>query len=79
MASTSQRQGGHDGALSTLDADIQAINHAKDTCGIPPAQDAFDSAGAFLTTIRVCFLPLRGFELQAHVYSGSDVPQTRLH
>ena len=54
MASTSQRQDGRDGVLSALDADVQVLNHAKDTCGAtPPAQDAFDSASALLTTIKV--------------------------
>ena len=65
MASTSQRQEGLDGVLTTLDADIQVLSHAKDTCGIPPVQDAFDSAGALLATIRVCLLLLSvaGFRL----------------
>ena len=53
MASTSQRQDGRDGVLSALDADVQVLNHAKDTCGAPPAQDAFDSASTLLTTIKV--------------------------
>jgi hypothetical protein len=70
---------GRDGVLSTLDADIQVLSHAKDTCGIPPVQDAFDSAGALLTTIRVRSLLLRGCELQAHVSSGFDLQQTGLH
>ena len=66
MSSTFQRQKGFDGVLSTLDADIQVLGHAKDTCGIPPAQGAFDSTGALLTTIRVRSLPLCCFELYAH-------------
>jgi hypothetical protein len=76
MASTSQGNDGRDGLSSTLDSDIQVINRARDTSGIPPAQDAFDSAGALLTTIRVRSLPLRGCELQAHIHSGPDVQQT---
>ncbi|KAF9783223.1 hypothetical protein BJ322DRAFT_1212034 [Thelephora terrestris] len=52
MASTSQSHDGRDGLSSTLDTDIQVITRARDTSGIPPAQDAFDSAGALLTTIR---------------------------
>ncbi|KAF9783177.1 hypothetical protein BJ322DRAFT_140105 [Thelephora terrestris] len=52
MASTSQRHDGRDGLSSALDTDIQVITRARDTSGIPPAQDAFDSAGALLTTIR---------------------------
>jgi hypothetical protein len=55
MAS-SQQQKGRDGVLSTLDVSIQALNLAKDSCGIPPAQIAFGSASVLLTMIRVCFL-----------------------
>lgn len=54
MASTSQRLNRGDGLLSTLDVFVQTLNLAKDTCGIVPAQAASDSAGALLTTIRVC-------------------------
>jgi hypothetical protein len=79
MASTSQSHDGRDGLSSTLDTDIQVITRARDTSGIPPAQDAFDSAGALLTTIRVRSLPLRGCELQAHVHSGPDVQQTGIY
>jgi hypothetical protein len=53
MASTSQQRTGHDGVFSTLDVLIQTLNLAKDTCGIPPAQVAFGSAGVLLTMIRV--------------------------
>ena len=55
MASASQQQRGRDRALSALDGDIQTLNIAKDSCGIPPAQAAFGSTGALLTTIRVRF------------------------
>ena len=78
MDSTSQRQEGLDGVLSTLDADIQVLSHAGGTSGIPPVQDALDSAGALLTTIRVYSFPFRGCELQAHDYSGPDLQQRGL-
>ncbi|KAF9781673.1 hypothetical protein BJ322DRAFT_1213014 [Thelephora terrestris] len=52
MASTSQRKRGRDDDRSTLDADIQVLNHAMDACHLQPARDAFDSASALLTTIR---------------------------
>ena len=54
MAS-SQQSKGRDGALSALDVLIQALNLAKDTCGIPPAQVALGSASVLLTMIRVHF------------------------
>ena len=53
MASTSHREQGRDVALPTLDVFIQALNIAKDACGVPPAQIALGAASALLTTIRV--------------------------
>ena len=70
MASTSQRKRGRDDGCSTLDVDIQALNRAMGTCGISPAQNAFDSAGALLTTIRVQSLLFCGGKLQSHVFAG---------
>ncbi|KAF9781822.1 hypothetical protein BJ322DRAFT_247645 [Thelephora terrestris] len=52
MASTSQRKRGRDDGRSALDADIQVLNHAMDACHLQPAREAYDSASAFLTTIR---------------------------
>lgn len=43
-----------------------------DTCGIPPAQVAFGSAGILLTIIKVRVILLCGDELLAYVYSGHD-------
>jgi hypothetical protein len=52
MAS-SQQPRGRDGVLTALDLLIQALNTAKDACGVPPAQVAFSSASVLLTMIRV--------------------------
>ena len=71
MAPTSRRKRERDDGRPALDADIQALNRAMDTCGISPAQAAFDSAGALLTTIRVRSLLFRGGKLQAHVLQDS--------
>jgi hypothetical protein len=71
MASTSQPQKGRDVVLPTLDVFIQALNIAKDACGIPPAQIALGSASTLLTMIRVRFpLLLREDEPLTHVYLG---------
>ena len=70
MASTSQRKRGRDDDRPTLDADIQALNHAMGTCGISPARDAFDSAGALLAAIRVRSQLLSGDELRVYLYAG---------
>ena len=53
MASALKQQKDRDGLLSTLDVCIQAVNLAKDTCGIPIAQAAFASASVLLAMIRV--------------------------
>ena len=57
MTSTSQRQKGRDRALSALDAVVQVLRLASDSCGIPPAQAVFGVASAILAMIRVCFSP----------------------
>jgi hypothetical protein len=51
MASISQRP--RERVLPTLDVFIQALNIAKDTCGVPAAEVAFGSASVLLTMIRV--------------------------
>ena len=79
-ASTSQKQKGPNGVRSTLDADIQALDHAKDTCGLLPAQDAFDSSSALLTTIRVRSLRFGHDGVQTHnVYAGRYGQRKGLH
>jgi hypothetical protein len=72
MASASQQQKGHDRVLPTLDVFIQALSIAKDTCGIPPAQVAFGSAGVLLAMIRARFPYLCENGLPAHVSLGHD-------
>jgi hypothetical protein len=63
----SQRPKGRDGALTTLNVCIQALDIAKDACGIPPAQVALGSASTLLTMIRVRFSLLREDKLLTHV------------
>jgi hypothetical protein len=81
MASTSQQPRRRYGVLkrrnsvlSTLDVSIQALNLAKDTCGIPQAQVAFGSASVLLLMIKVRFPPLYEDDplAQAYTYSGQD-------
>jgi hypothetical protein len=66
MAS-SQHPKGRDGVLTSLDLLIQALNIAKDACGIPPAQIAFSSASVLLTMIRVRLSLLCDEQLLAYV------------
>ena len=69
MASAYQGKRGRDDGQSTLDADIQDLNRAMDTCNISPAQNAFDSAGALLTAIRVRSLLFRDDKPRVHPYA----------
>jgi hypothetical protein len=78
MASTSQQHKGRNVVLPTLDVFIQVVNIAKDTCGIPPAQVAFGSAGVLLTMIRVPTALLRDNKPPIHVYLGHDGQRSRL-
>ena len=70
MASASQPQEGRDVVISTLDVFIQALNIAKDACGIPPAQIALASATTLLTMIRARFPLLREYEPLTHPLLG---------
>ena len=78
MASTSQTRKARNVVPSSLDADIKVLDRAKSTCGILPAQIAFDSASALLTTIRVRDHLFRGYEIQSHVRSGLRSEKRRL-
>jgi hypothetical protein len=63
---------GRDGVLSTLDLLIQALDLAKDACGIPPAQIALGSASVLLTLIRVRSPTLREDNHLIHVSLGHN-------
>ena len=63
MAAKSQERKRHDNALSTLSTAVDALNVAKDISVIAPAQAAFGSVVAFLTTIRARYLLRCGDEL----------------
>jgi len=77
MATKSQRPNGQDGALSSLNTAIDALNLAKSSASITPAKAAFDSAGLLLTTIRVGFLPSRVADCWL-MYTGLNDQRSRL-
>ena len=69
MVDNSKRSNKQDGALSSLNAAIDALNLAKGTTDITPAKAAFGSASVLLTTIRVGFLPVHSVSrFLANVY-----------
>jgi len=53
MTTEPQRPNGQDGALSSLNAAIDALNLAKSVSSITPAKAAFDSTSILLSTIIV--------------------------
>ena len=53
MNPSSQQQKRRDGALSLLDAAIEAMNLAKEISSMTPAKAVFGSVGILLTMIRV--------------------------
>jgi len=70
MNPKSQQPKGRDGALSSLNTDIEALNHARNIAGIAPAAAVFDSVIALLTIIRVRFFPFCDDKLPAHMHPG---------
>ena len=62
-----QRPKGRDALLTALGLSIQALNIAKDACGIPPVQVALGSASVLLTMIQVPFFLPREDKLLTHV------------
>jgi len=68
MATKSQRPKGRDDALSSLNMAIDALNRAKETTSIIPAEAAFTSAIVLLTMIKVGFLPVHVARLLTNVY-----------
>jgi len=56
MKDKPRRPKGQDGALSSLNVAIDALNLTKEASDTTPAKAAFDSTSVLLTTIRVSFL-----------------------
>ena len=59
MNAKSQRPKRRDGAISPLNAAIEALNLAKEISSATPAKAVFGSVSAILTMIRVRFLLCR--------------------
>ena len=60
MKAGSQRSKGQEGAISALDAAIEALNLAKELSSITPARAVFGSVSVILVMIRVSFLLVFG-------------------
>ena len=66
MDENTQRR--RDGALSLLNAAIEAMNLAKEVSSATPAKAVFGSVSAILVMIRVSLLLVRRDQLHANVY-----------
>lgn len=66
-----------DGALSSLDAAIEAMNLAKEVTSMTPAKAVFGSVGILLTMIRVRFL-FSDDLYSAHIPPGLYGQQNRI-
>jgi len=56
MKAEFQRPKGRKGAMSALNAGIEALNRAKEVSSITPAKAVFGSVNVILALIRVSFL-----------------------
>jgi hypothetical protein len=78
MDTSSQRTQWRDGALTSLNVTIDALNLTKDIVDIAPAKAAFGSVSALLTMIRVRFFLFCDNRLQVHTRPGLDGEPTGL-
>jgi hypothetical protein len=68
MTDNSERQEVQDGAFSSLNMAIYAVNLAKEASRVIPTTTAFASTSVLLATIRVGFPPVHFGRLPANVY-----------
>jgi hypothetical protein len=66
MEAKSQRPKGRNGALSSLNMAIEAMNLAKEISSVTPAKAVFGSVSALLIMIRVRFFLSCDEVLQVH-------------
>ena len=70
MAAKSRQRKGPDGALSSLNGAIEALDLAKGGSRITQAKAAFGSVGALLVMIRVSFLLVSSLNRWPIWYTG---------
>jgi len=61
-----QRPKDREGAISALDAAIEALNRMGKISNVPPAKNVFGSVTNLLTMIKVCFRLFSNHLLQIH-------------
>jgi len=68
MEAKSRRPKDQGGAISALNAAIEAMNLAKELSSITPAKAVFGSVSVILTMTRVGFPPIRVDRVRAEVH-----------
>ena len=79
MTTTSQRQKGRVGALSALNAAVEALNLAKEISSITPAKAVFGSVCFLLAMIGVYFFLFHNEQLEADKGPGFDGQSTGVY
>ena len=70
MTAKPQQLKGQDGALSSLNIAIEAMNLAKEVSSITPAKAVFGSVSILLTMVRVRFHVSYNWVLHVHLWPG---------
>jgi len=70
MDAKTQQPKDREGAISALNAAVEALNLMKEIASVTPAKAAFGSVSVLLAMIRVSFVLFYGGELQTHKYPG---------
>jgi len=70
MDATTQRPKDREGAISALNAAIEALNFIKEIANVTPAKAAFGSVSVLLTMIKVYPALFRYDRLQVHTCPG---------
>ena len=78
MEAKPQQPKGRDGAISSLNIAIEAVNLAKEVSSITPAKAVFGSVSILLTMVRVCFLVSYDPMSHVHVWPGLNGQQIGL-
>ena len=73
-----QQPKGRDGALSSLNIAIEAMNLAKEVSSVTPAKAVFGSVSILLTMVKVRFPVSYDRMSHVHVWPGLNGQQTRL-
>jgi len=78
MATTPEQPKGLDGAISSLNVAIEALNLAKELASVTPAKAVFGSVSVLLTVIKVRYPLSYDWTFHVQISPGFDDQQTGL-